>query len=265
MTTWGDLTAELDRWSAAGRKATFWWRDDDAGDFSPGLRNLLEFRRGANIPLALAVIPAVAGTALVEALAAENDVRVLQHGFAHVNHEPAGRPKSELGRSRAGVDATRELEAGRDRLSALFGAMVVPVLVPPWNRIDPAVVEFLPGLGYRGISTFRRRQEEEAAPGVVRVNTHVDIIDWRGSRGFCGEEIALSATVDHLAARRSGAADGGEPTGLLTHHRMHEAACMAFLSLFTEIVSKHPAASWVSADDLFDAGRWQTTAIAAAR
>ncbi len=27
---WDRLAAELDRWDAAGRRATFWWRDDDA-------------------------------------------------------------------------------------------------------------------------------------------------------------------------------------------------------------------------------------------
>ena len=37
MADWTDLTEELDRWALAGRRATFWWRDDDAGpdDGSP--------------------------------------------------------------------------------------------------------------------------------------------------------------------------------------------------------------------------------------
>lgn len=34
---WDRLAAELDRWDAAGRRATFWWRDDDAVAPTPAL------------------------------------------------------------------------------------------------------------------------------------------------------------------------------------------------------------------------------------
>ena len=35
MTGWQALAGELDRWQRAGRRADFWWRDDDA--VAPGL------------------------------------------------------------------------------------------------------------------------------------------------------------------------------------------------------------------------------------
>ena len=41
MTGWADLDAELDRWKAAGRAATLWWRDDDATRPTPALDRLL--------------------------------------------------------------------------------------------------------------------------------------------------------------------------------------------------------------------------------
>ena len=200
------------------------------------------------------MIPAAAEKALSDALDDDDGVRVLQHGLAHVNHEPGGQPKSELGHARPPRDVANDLRAGRERLLALFGELALPVLAPPWNRIDPAIIDLLPELGFRGVSTFRRRQREKAAPGVVHINTHFDIIDWRKSRAFCGEASALAAAVDHLAARRAGVADAEEPTGLLTHHRMHDAACSAFLSQFAETLSGHPAAQWVSANDIFSVG-----------
>lgn len=265
MTTWADLVAELDRWSTAGRDATFWWRDDDAGEVTPALSDLLELRRRPDVPLALAVIPMVAGRSLAATLATHDGVHVLQHGLAHTNHEPAGQPKSELGRARARRDAASDLAAGRERLLALFGELALPVLAPPWNRIDPAIIDMLPELGFHGVSTFRQRQKEEAAPGVVQINTHIDIIDWRGSRAFCGEAGALAAAVEHLVARRTGAVDAEEPTGLLTHHRMHDAACSTFIAQFAETLSGHPAAQWVSARDIFDVEQWPNTDIAAAQ
>ena len=41
MTGWDRLSIELDAWSAAGRAAEFWWRDDDAIDTTPALDRLL--------------------------------------------------------------------------------------------------------------------------------------------------------------------------------------------------------------------------------
>ena len=34
---WGDLARELDAWAADGRRATLWWRDDDAAHAGPEL------------------------------------------------------------------------------------------------------------------------------------------------------------------------------------------------------------------------------------
>ena len=249
-----DFAAELDRWGEAGRTAEFWWRDDDAETAAPALARLLDIRRAAAAPLAIAVVPAHADDGLETALA-DDGVDVLQHGFAHVNHAAEGAQKCELGDTRALAEICGELANGRDRLSALFGPRALPVLAPPWNRISARVVGELAALGYRGLSMFKARPAAEAAPGLIGVNTHVDIIDWRGDRGFRGEDAALSAALDHLAARRSGRADAAEPTGLLTHHLVHDAACDAFVEKFADAVNGHPAARWASARELFGIAR----------
>jgi hypothetical protein len=84
------------------------------------------------------------------------------------------------------------------------------------------------------------------------VNTHLDVIDWRGSRGFIGEDTALRIAVEHLAARRAGRVDREEPTGLLTHHLAHDEATWSFLAQFLERSRAHAAVRWLAADDIFE-------------
>ncbi len=250
MTDWALLNAELDRWHAAGRVATLWWRDDDATRVTPALERLLRIRNDLGVGLTLAVIPAGAEPALAAAVAAEDKVAPVQHGYAHANHAPPGADKAELGDHRPVAAVAAELAAGRDRLATLFGTAPLPVLVPPWNRIAAGVVAALPALGFRGLSTIGARHAGEA-PALVRANTHIDIIDWPGTRGFIGEAAALGAALDHLAARRAGRADAGEPTGLLTHHLAHDGESWEFVRRLVARTAAHPAARWLTAADVF--------------
>lgn len=264
MTSWAALSQELDAWQASGRRATLWWRDDDAVAPTAALERLLDLARETGVPLALAVIPARASQRLAARLArAEAAPAVLQHGFAHLNHAAAGEKKIELGGQRPGEAVLEELSRGRAMLVAVFGESTGAVLVPPWNRIAEALVPALTGLGYRGLSTFQPRPRPEAAPGLVQVNTHVDMLRWRAPRGFAGEAAALSALVGHLAARRAGTADSAEPTGLLSHHLAQDAAAWAFLGALLRRLSAHPAVRFLDAEAAFAKGR--RGALAAAR
>lgn len=252
MHAWSDLDRELDAWDAAGRVATLWWRDDDARGDCPELRRLLEISANCRVPLGLAVIPQDSEESLQPLVAGLATARVLVHGFAHCNHEPAGEKSSELGRGRTAEAVRRELRWSRRRLQALFPQQWFPVLVPPWNRIDERWCQLLPALKIHGLSTFGARQSGLAAPCVAQVNTHVDIVDWRGGRGFVGLERALQQLTEHLALRRSGGADSQEPTGLLTHHQVHDQTCWEFITAVLERTQAHPAAQWLRADEAFE-------------
>ena len=87
--------------------------------------------------------------------------------------------------------------------------------------------------------------------GLVQVNTHVDIIDWKGTRGFVGEVSALGQATRHLVARREGAADAGEPVGWLTHHAVHDEAAWAFLAKLFEMTQAIPGVRWRTVQELF--------------
>lgn len=254
MTPWERLSVELDAWAANGQVAEFWWRDDDAIDVTPALDRLLALRADINLPLALAVIPANARPALSAALKGQAGVDILQHGYAHISHRPADEKKAELGADRDLWDVARELSDGRARMLDLFDADWLSVMVPPWNRIDPAVTHLLPGLGFHGLTTFNARptrDEAEDDGALIIVNTHVDIIDWSGTRGYAGDDVVLSAAVDHLAAKRTGRADPVEATGILTHHLAHDDACWAFIEKFGRFTATNTAAVWRAATDLF--------------
>lgn len=249
---WAALEAELDAWAAAGRSARIWWRDDDAVADAPALRRLLDLAAAQGAPLALAVIPAAAEDSLAALLDGHTaDTAVLQHGFAHRDHAAPGGKKCELVDPDSRPAVLDELRRGRDGLAARFGRRFLPVLVPPWNRIAPALVARLPDLGFRGLSAYKARTASEAAPGVIQANCHLDLMQWRPDRRFLGVEAALALLREHLAARRRGTADAAEPSGILSHHRVHDAAAWDFLATLLARLTRHPAVRLLPAGPVF--------------
>jgi hypothetical protein len=232
MSGWQALQDEAARWRDAGRTAELWWRDDDAADAGPELDRLLDLQRETAMPLALAIVPARATPALAARLAGAPGVDLLQHGYAHVNHAPPGDGKKiELGPHRPAMIVLGELGTGWLALERLFGDRPLSVMVPPWNRIAPALVPTLPEIGFTGLSTFGARARAQPVRGLRQINTHVDLIDWKENRGFAGEDAVLSALVRALAQARTGA---GEPVGLLSHHLAMDGGAWDFLRSFWE-------------------------------
>ncbi len=248
--TWDSLTRELDRWADAGRIATLWWRDDDAERASLELDRLLDLAESHRLGPAIAVIPAGLDEDVQPRLARVPRLAVLQHGFRHASHAPSGAKKTELGPERPAEAVAAELVHGREQLGRLFGQRFLPILVPPWNRIAEMHVPTLPGLGFQGLSTFGGRRTAFPLPGLLQVNTHIDPVDWTARR-FLGLGAALGLAIDHLEARRLGRLDAAEPTGLLTHHRMHDGETWAFLSKFFQHTCRHPAARWLGPAEAF--------------
>ena len=242
---WSDLANELDAWRDERRVASLWWRDDDAAAPVPALDRLASLAREHEVTAGLAVIPALARPSLGSWLWPVH-AEVLQHGWAHHSHSAGGEKKAELGRHRAPDAMTAELSRGFGKLRELAGARFQPVLVPPWNRIDPALIQALPNAGFRGLSTYGPRASAEPAPGLRQTNCHVDVVDWRGGRGFVGVDRAIAAAVGHLSARRARSVDPAEPTGLLTHHAVHEESTWTFIARFLERTRHHPAVRWLA-------------------
>lgn len=250
---WDALTGELDAWATAGLSATFWWRDDDAADHIPALDRLLALRAKTDIPLALAAIPANATVALRDRLADEPNVSVLQHGYSHKDFNTGEGRKIELDDSRPAEYVVADLAMGGQALEKFANRL--PVLVPPWNRIAPHLVPFLPEIGFRGLSTIGIRKREAPVRGLHQSNVHLDVIDWRGkrtgaARGFLGADNIIGDILEHLSARRTGD-DTLEATGLMTHHADMDDAMFEFVGEFVNRTRAHPAVVWQSASEVF--------------
>jgi hypothetical protein len=253
LSGWNLLEAELAAWRQAGRKPALWWRDDDATEDKPSLRQLLALRREAGLPLALAVIPAAIEASLAPLLKGEESLSLLQHGYAHRNHALPGAKKRELGDERPLQEVTAEIAEGLALGRAALGKAWLPVLVPPWNRIAPDVAAALPGLGFRGLSTHGRRPRPPE--GLTQVNSHLDILSWKPRAAFRGEGEVLTDMTAMLKARRLEDEPGKEePLGLLTHHKQHDEAAWNFLFCLLSLASLQESVSWRGAVSLFFAG-----------
>jgi peptidoglycan/xylan/chitin deacetylase (PgdA/CDA1 family) len=251
VSVWQRLDDELDAWDAAGRRADLWCRDDDACRDSAALQRLLEITGHASVPVALAVIPALTESSLIDRLERAPNATILQHGYAHRNHAPPGARNWELGAHRPVVEVIAELEKGRSDLARNFGHRFTAILVPPWNRIDPEVIARLPDAGFHGLSTFGSRPTAHPVAGLVQCNTHVDLIAWRRGRAFIGVDASIERLCAHLKARREGAVDPSEATGILTHHLDLDEPAWQFLADLFARTCAHGAAEWIEGHAAF--------------
>ncbi|HBF31247.1 polysaccharide deacetylase family protein [Rhizobium sp.] len=231
------LKQRLDVLAEQGKQITFWLRDDDAAQPTPSLDRLLALAAQYQVPLTLAVIPQHTGAELVERLEGEGRISVAVHGWSHENHAPALEKKQELGAHRPTSVVLGELKAGFDKLKTLHAAHFLPMLVPPWNRIDVALVPDLAKLGFESLSVFGR---EKASTPLPLLNTHVDVMDWHGTRGGRDADVLFGEIAAWLDI------DVGA-IGILTHHLVHDAAVWQFLERLFQLTSHHPACRWMSA------------------
>lgn len=206
---WRELSRVLEQ---ANPPVSFWLRDDDAVEPSAALDRLLEF----DAPVAVAVIPARAGENLAGRLRAAPHARAVVHGWSHQNHAGAGGKKIELGGDRSIETMLDELARSLARMRQLFGEEFTPMLVPPWNRIDQAVLPHLRKLGFTALSTYGA---QITAPVPV-INTHIDIMNWRGGGGSRAHETLMEEILSRI---------GNGPIGILTHHLVHDEGAWEFL------------------------------------
>jgi hypothetical protein len=234
---WQPLRDELRRWTEAGRKARFWFRDDDAIEPTPALDRLLSLSDRFEVPMALAVIPGPTGEPLAERLADQERVTVTVHGWMHQNYAPDETKKQELGLHRPQAAVLDELHRGFDKLKALYPSQFLAMLVPPWNRIDDALLPDLSPFGYRAVSVFGLAKQ---AP-ITLVNTHIDIMRWHGVRGGLPHAGLIGRLVEELRNRFDG---NDEPIGVMTHHLVHDDLAWGFVEALFEETAGHDAIEW---------------------
>lgn len=242
---WRPLQDELAQWRQADLTASLWLRDDDAIEPTPALDRFIALTREYEVPVALAVIPAHTGPALARRLALARHMHPVVHGWSHANHAPANEKKQELGNHRPREAVLDDVGRGLARLSELYGDSLTALLVPPWNRIDAALLADLPALGYRGLSAFGHKLVP--APHLIIVNAHIDIVDSRaGNR--CRDHGALVAALTQEL--RDARAAGGRPVGILSHHLVSDDDAFRFLRDLFTVAAQSGAVTWRTAPEL---------------
>ncbi len=241
--SWHLLHHALDAASACGRIVPFLWRDDDAVTATPALDRLIALAETHTAPLLLAAIPAGVAPALGRRLETATGISVAVHGLAHRNHAPPGMKAAEFGPGRPlsalWADAATGLRIARERVP---GSHLLPVFVPPWNRLAPALASVLPELGYRGLSAV----PGAPIPGLRRIDATLDPIDWRGSRSLRAPETMLTGLADDITRRPE------RPIVLLTHHLAQDAAVWSFIGQLLDVLLKHPAIEMLHPRRAFD-------------
>jgi hypothetical protein len=189
-------------------------------------------------PVALATIPRRSESSLVEMLEGCPMARALVHGLAHENHAPLNEKRAEFGPQRPPAALAQDAQEALLDAAAKLGSQLLAVFVPPWNRIAPDLVSHLPRLGYKGLSAFRDRSGTGALAGFIEVNTHIDPIDWRGSRSVLPPAALIEAIAGAVQRRHAGQSDRGEPIGLLSHHLVHDEAIWFFCEAVLEQIAR---------------------------
>lgn len=224
LLSWILLRLELARWHRAGRRPALWWRDDDAQADTPALRRLLSLSHRHAAPLTLAVIPPADVAGLAALLARAPLASVAQHGITHRDVAAPGEPRTEVPRV-IGLDM---LAAEVARAAATLDGLPnrLPVFVPAWNRVTPALAVAVARAGFAGLSGHERHQPE-CAP-LPRLDVHLDLMRWGIAPRFRGEwRFTLRLLRLLRERRREGRWDA--PIGLLTHHLNHDEAAWRFL------------------------------------
>jgi len=260
MIDFSHLAAALEQAKDTGRLPVFWWRDDDAGTHTPALDRLLSIRKRFSLPLALAVIPATLDHSLALRLRREQGVSVLVHGLSHANHAPVDQKKAEFGPHRSLDKLVSEASKGLQHLSAAFASgFLVPVFVPPWNRVDTALVPYLAGIGYSGLSTFGNRTPRMSGGVLKQINTHLDPIAWHQGGSLVAVDRLIRTLTELVLQRTRGETD--EPIGILTHHLVQDDAVWSFCETLFEHLLRSEAIVFKGADHLFQSASTATTLI----
>jgi len=236
------LTAELAIWSKEGRTPRLFLRDDDAVDITPALDRLAKLIAQWNIPLLLAIIPNYATAELAKFVATNPLITPAVHGYAHKNHAPPDEKKIELGDHRPDDIVIGELKTGREILHQMFGTRLSDLLVPPWNRISENVARAALRSGFSGISGFGWSK-----PSKSRVNTHIDIIDWKNGKANKTIDMITGELATNLAIAREHNWAG---VGILTHHLVHDENGWEVLGEFLSLIAMTDDFEWVVANKL---------------
>lgn len=144
--------------SATQRETLVFFRDDDVGEMTGPLRFVMETLVEASIPCNYQVVPdyldEAAGGELKRLQTAHPTLIFLnQHGLRHCQEIEGVRVATEFAGQRSFESQFRDIEEGRNRLSAALGDSFSPdIFTPPCHKYDAQTLRALGDLGFATLS-----------------------------------------------------------------------------------------------------------------
>ena len=221
------------------------FRADDVG--VPGMKfaRLMDLFAKYGVPLSLAIVPAWLTHdrwQYLNGFERKNPARYSwhQHGWRHVNHEPAGK-KQEFGGARSLSEIEHDLIRGKNRLRELMGEAFFPVFTPPWNRCSVHTVLLLRQLGFVAVS--RSYGSQPLSPrGLPDFYVNVDL--------HTRKERAAAAGWNNLL-RELELAIASNYCGIMIHHQIMNHAAFDFLEILLKgLVNRKKKIQLVNFKDL---------------
>ncbi len=267
---WQQLAELIKQVNEHNIQFAFWLRDDDTIHPTKQLERLFDICQ--TTPIALAVIPAETVEELAQFLDHYDPldrhhprIQIAQHGWSHTNHAIAKQKKIEITLNRNLSIVKDELLEGFQKLEQLFKPRYTKGLVPPWNRIDMAILDQWRDHPYQWISCFQPNilnnhntiaKQHPASLSLARFDAHIDPIDWKNNRQYIGDEAvlgqflnALVATINHKSSNLNYQYPKHIPAqtisiGILTHHLVQNSDCDYCIQKLLQLVDDHNHCYW---------------------
>jgi hypothetical protein len=228
------------------RRISFWWRDDDVGGdgwnilrrkaHERRLENMLALLDRYAVPAVFAVVPyklQLHGAGQI-ALLKKYGAYAAVHGICHRNNAGPGCNASEFP---SGCDMEAALSTilkHKKKLEEIFGDMLLPVFVPPWNTMCAELEERLRTVGFTAISKSNISSRKHAED-----NIDIDFIDWK-QRDLRDERDILS---DISALLRN---EDIRVIGLMNHHKVVSQRGLVFFDkLLSTFALYHDNVAWI--------------------
>lgn len=243
------LVRELSLWTAAGKHAVFWLRDDDVSSITDRFERLLVFQKKYRLPMAVAVIPKGLDDNLPFLMKQYPEVAILQHGWSHKNHAPEGQRHSEYPSQRLPQEVSQTLGMGRALLQNLFQDQFVYGIVPPWNHFAREHLSQLKAYAFIAGRNDTVAPDDKDIPSIA---ADVDILRWKPAPHFRGSKRLIKIISRQLRARRI--QNRQDPVGILLHHLQMDNRAWAFIEALTEILHAHPSVTFL---DIRKADLWK--------
>ena len=202
---------------ASSKTNTVFFRADDIGAPGKTFTQMIHLFQKHAVPLNLAVVPTWLTPTRWATLQKSCDTTPHlwnwhQHGWRHINHEPAGK-NQEFGPARTRGEKYRDLSRGQAHLQKLLADAFIPVFTPPWNRMDQEGLDIVQERGFKAVSRDKNAVPTTDLPDFqITIDLHIT----KETEPLAALQAMLNALEKDIAAGHCGV--------MLHHQRMNRFA-----------------------------------------